>query len=51
MLLARSFPPLSDADGMRFTLDFCAQLVDAVPCFELGFVPGKDVLDIVRCVS
>jgi hypothetical protein len=51
MLLARSFPPLSDADGMRFTLDFCAQLVDAVPCFDLGFVPSKDVLDTVRCAS
>jgi len=51
MLLTRCFPPLWDAEGMRFTLDFCAQLVADVPCYELGFVPDKNVLDLVRCVE
>jgi len=48
MLLTRSFPPLWDGAGMLFTLDLCAHLVEAVPCFELGFVPDKDVLELMR---
>jgi hypothetical protein len=40
--------PLWDETGMQFTLDFCAQLVETVPCYELGFVPHKDVLELVR---
>ncbi len=51
MLLARCFPTLWDADGMRFTLDFCAQLVTTIPCFELGFAPDINVVDFVRCVK
>jgi hypothetical protein len=50
MLLARCFLPLWNAEGMRFTLDFCAQLVGAVPCYDLGFVPDRSVVDFVRCV-
>jgi len=51
MLLARCFLPLWDVEGMRFTLDFCARLVEAVPCYELGFVPDESVVDFVRCVK
>lgn len=51
MLLARCFLPLWNAEGMRFTLDFCAQLVEAVPCYELSFVPEGSVVDFVRCVK
>jgi len=51
MLLARAFPPLWDAEGMRFTLDFCARLTAEVPCYELGFVPDRTVLDLVRCAE
>jgi len=51
MLLTRCFPPLWDAAGMEFTLDFCAQVIEHVPCYELGFVPDGDVLDFVRCVT
>ena len=48
MLLARSFLPLWDAEGMAFSLDFCARVTQAVPCHELGFVPDRDVIDFVR---
>ena len=48
MLLTRCFPPLWDAEGMRVTLDFCAQLVETIPCYELGFVPDKSVLDFIK---
>jgi hypothetical protein len=51
MLLTRSFLPLWHAKGMRFTLDFCAKLVDSISCFELGFVPDKKILNFVRCVK
>ena len=47
-LLARSFLPLWDAEGMAFSLDFCARVTQAVPCHELGFVPDRDVIDFVR---
>ena len=51
MLLTRCFPPLWDEEGMRFTLDFCAQLVADVPCYELGFVPDMGIVDFVRTVK
>lgn len=51
MLLTRCFLPLWDAEGMRFTLDFCSHLAAMVPCHELGFVPDGSVVDLVRCVQ
>ncbi len=51
MLLARSFPPLWDRSGMQFLLNFCAELVNIVPCYELDFVPDIPILDYVRCVN
>lgn len=51
MVLTRCFPPLWDAEGMRFTLDFCSQLVDVIPCYELGFLPSEDVIELVRSVE
>ncbi|MBN1349458.1 hypothetical protein JXJ21_08625 [candidate division KSB1 bacterium] len=51
MLLTRCFPTLWEKEGMSFTLDFCAQLLADVPCYELGFVPDRKVVDFVRCVE
>ena len=50
-LLTRTFPPLWDREGMRFSLDFCENLVKIVPCYELGFVPGGEIMDFVRCLN
>jgi hypothetical protein len=50
-ILARSFPPLWDAEGMAFTLAFLERLVEAVPCCRLGFVPDESAVDVVRCAS
>jgi hypothetical protein len=50
-LLVRSFPTFWDAEGMAFTLQFLGRLSQALPCHELGFVPGGDVVDFVRCVT
>ena len=51
MLLARSFPPLWDRNGMQFILNFCAELVHIVPCYELDFVPDISIVEYVRSVS
>ncbi len=51
MILTRSFPPLWEKKGMSFALDFVARLTDAVPCFNLGFVPDISVLDFIQCVK
>jgi hypothetical protein len=51
MLLVRSFPPLWDSEGMKFTLDFCSKLVSAVPCYKLNFMPDEDIVDFVRCMK
>jgi len=49
-LLVRSFPPFWDAGGMAFTLEFLGQLCQAVPCYEMGFVPDPSSVDFVRGV-
>lgn len=49
-LLARSFPPFWDAEGMAFTLAFLERLTEAVPCYALGFVPDESAVEFVRCV-
>lgn len=50
-LLANSFSTLWDAAGMSFSLQFIGDLVAAVPCYELGFLPDRSVVDLVRCLS
>ena len=51
MLLARSFPPLWDSKGMKFTIDFCSQLVSVMPCYSLNFQPDESIVDFIRCVN
>lgn len=48
MLLARGFPPLWDAAGMSYTVDFSGQIVSEVPCCELGFLPDARIIDFIR---
>ena len=47
-LLALSFPPLYSRDTLAFTLGFCDQLMQAVPCNELRFVPDEHVIALLR---
>lgn len=49
-LIVCSFPTFWDKKGMEFTLKFCAKLAEEIPCYELGFVPDKSVLDFVKNV-
>jgi hypothetical protein len=48
MLLARSFPPFWDKEGMAFTIEYCQRLVSTIPCYELTFVPNAEMIDFVR---
>ena len=50
-LLVRSFPPFWDSQGMDFTLRFLDELCKTVPCYELGFLPDRSIVDYVRCVK
>ncbi len=50
-LLVRSFAPLWSASAMAFTLQFLDELCQAVPCYELGFVPEQSAVEYVRCLS
>lgn len=48
LLFARAFPPFYDAAALDFTVGFLAQLVGAVPCYELFFRPTPAVVDFIR---
>lgn len=50
-LLVRSFPALWSAAAMTFTLEFLDEFCQAVPCYELGFVPDQSAVEYVRCLS
>ncbi len=46
-LLVVSFPTFYYPQGMVFTLGLIQELVDKVPCYELGFTPDQRALDMV----
>jgi hypothetical protein len=50
MLLARSFPPFWDKEGMAFTIEFCQRLLGEIPCYELTFLPDSGMIDFVRSI-
>ncbi len=47
-LVKRSFAPFWDPDGMAFTLQFLDEMIQSIPCFELGFVPDLSVVKYLR---
>jgi len=48
MLIARSFPPAWSLDKMNRCLDTASEIIEATPCFSLGFTPDESVLDLIR---
>jgi len=48
-LLVRCFPTFWNAEGMEFTMGFLKEMVQAVPCYDLEFVPDGSAVDFVRC--
>jgi hypothetical protein len=51
MLLARSFPPLWDEEGMSLTLEFIADMASEVRCYELPFVPTEEIVGFITCLD
>ena len=47
-LLRCSFPPFWDPDGISVSLDLFAELVAAVPCTEMRFLPDAAVVELLR---
>ena len=50
-LLVRSFPTYWNPEGMGFILEFLGRMSRAVPCYDLGFVPDRSVIDFVRTIQ
>lgn len=51
LILARAFSPLWDSEKTAFSLEFLEELCQSVPCYELGFLPDKSVVEFVRNIS
>jgi hypothetical protein len=47
-LLTQSFLDWYYHRNMQYPLDFCIELSQEVPCYDLGFVPSQEVVDFVR---
>jgi len=43
-----SFPPLWDAEAMKYTMELFSDLVAAVPCRELSIKPDRGVIEFVN---
>jgi hypothetical protein len=46
-LFACSFPPFYSPEALEFTLAFFEEVVQAVPCTELSFVPDEEVVKFI----
>ena len=49
--LKASFPPFWDKKCMQFAMEFFNDLVAAVPCRELFFVPDSKIVDFVNSLT
>jgi hypothetical protein len=50
MMMARTYLPFWDAQGMQYSLEFLDELCQEVPVYELGFLPNASVVDYVKCL-
>jgi hypothetical protein len=50
-LLVRSFSSYFEHSGVTYTLGLLNEIVERLPCYELGFVPDESVLDFVSKMS
>ena len=49
--LKASFPPYWDKKCMQFAMEFFSDLVAAVPCRELSFVPDSKIVEFVKSIK
>jgi hypothetical protein len=50
-LLTCCFPPFWDKKGMAYTMKIFSQMVTAIPCEELRFVPDGRVVDMIQGIE
>ena len=50
-ILVRCFPTFWDAEGMNYTLGLCERLSARIPSHELGFVPDKRVIEMLKSLA
>jgi len=48
MFLTRCFPPFWDKKGMEYTVGLSHRIISKIPCYELNFVPDKEIISFVR---
>lgn len=46
-LFSCSFPPFYDSAGIAFSIDFLAEVVKVIPCYELFFTPDERALELI----
>jgi hypothetical protein len=51
LLLLRSLQPTPDVKLIKNIQNFCAQITKTIPCYSLGFVPDRRVLDFIREIN
>jgi hypothetical protein len=47
-MMARSFLPFWDAETSAWVMRFVSDLATTVPCYDLGFVPDRTVIDYLQ---
>jgi len=47
-LMREIFPTVWNREGLTFTLDFMADLLEKLPCYEYGFVPTIEAITYAR---
>lgn len=50
-LMVCCFPPFWDKKGMEFTLQFIDEIVQNIPCYELGFEPNESIVEFVKGIE
>ena len=50
-IITRSFITLWDEAGMKSSLELIDEISGTIPCYELGFVPDKNIIDFVRSIK
>lgn len=51
LLAQSSFSSFYDRAAMQYTLDFCSELSQRIPVYDLGFVPTQEIVPFVQGVK
>ncbi|MGD2248466.1 MAG: hypothetical protein PVF58_08665 [Candidatus Methanofastidiosia archaeon] len=49
-ILPHILHPLWNVSGVKFSMNFLSELVKKIPCYMLGFVPDKRIIDFIRAM-